>query len=85
MTKARDLADLVSLYGVNDEAERDNMHALSRHGCAPGWWQAYGDAVPAWMVKTRSLSGPATEAPERTAYFFAARVAFGSSPCCSAA
>ena len=29
------------------------------------------------------MSGPATQPPERTAYFFAACVAFGCSPCCS--
>jgi transcriptional regulator with XRE-family HTH domain len=49
MTKARDLADLLALYGVNDETERENMLALSQDGCVPAWWQAYGDAVPAWM------------------------------------
>jgi hypothetical protein len=47
--KARDLTDLLALYGVNDEAEREGMLALSRHGSAPGWWQGYGDAVPAWV------------------------------------
>jgi transcriptional regulator with XRE-family HTH domain len=47
--KERDLAGLLGLYGVSDEAERESMLALCRHGSARGWWQAYGDAVPAWM------------------------------------
>lgn len=47
--KARDLTDLLSFYGVSDEAERESMLALSSGGSGPGWWQAYGDAVPAWM------------------------------------
>ena len=47
--KERDLTDLLTFYGVGDEAERMSMLALSRHGSVPGWWQAYGDAVPAWM------------------------------------
>ncbi len=47
--RARDLADLLGLYGASDEAEREGMLALSRHGSVPGWWQGYGDAVPAWM------------------------------------
>src|SRR5450756_303055 len=47
--KARDLTDLLALYGVGDEAERESMRALSRHGSVSGWWQDYGDAVPAWV------------------------------------
>jgi transcriptional regulator with XRE-family HTH domain len=47
--KARDLTDLLALYGVGDEAERESMRALSRYGSVPGWWQDYGDAVPAWV------------------------------------
>jgi transcriptional regulator with XRE-family HTH domain len=47
--KARDLTDLLALYGADDEAERESMLALSRHGSVPGWWQGHGDAVPAWL------------------------------------
>jgi transcriptional regulator with XRE-family HTH domain len=47
--KARDLADLLALYGANDEAMRAGMLALSRYASAPGWWQRYGDAVPVWF------------------------------------
>jgi transcriptional regulator with XRE-family HTH domain len=47
--KARDLTDLLTLYGDTDEAERMSMLALSSDGSVPGWWQAYGDAVPAWV------------------------------------
>jgi transcriptional regulator with XRE-family HTH domain len=47
--KPRDLTDLLGLYGVKDEAEQVSMLALARHGSAPGWWQSYGDAVPAWV------------------------------------
>jgi transcriptional regulator with XRE-family HTH domain len=47
--KERDLAGLLALYGVSGEADRETMLALCRHGGARGWWQAYGDAVPAWM------------------------------------
>src|SRR5690349_6877320 len=42
--KARDLAGLLALYGVSDEAERESMLALCRHGSARGWWAGYGDA-----------------------------------------
>src|SRR5512146_587518 len=47
--KERDLAGLLALYGVSDEAEREAMLALCRQGSGRGWWQGYGDAVPAWM------------------------------------
>jgi transcriptional regulator with XRE-family HTH domain len=47
--KERDLTDLLAFYGVSNEAERMSMLALSSDGSVPGWWQAYGDAVPAWM------------------------------------
>ena len=47
--KTRDLTDLLALYRVSDEAERESMLALSRHGSAPGWWACHGDAVPAWV------------------------------------
>jgi transcriptional regulator with XRE-family HTH domain len=47
--KTRDLTDLLALYGANDEAERESMLALSRHGSVSGWWQDHGDAVPAWV------------------------------------
>jgi transcriptional regulator with XRE-family HTH domain len=60
MTKARDLTDLLTLYGVDDGAERESMLALSQHGCVPAWWQAYGDAVPAWMKPYLGLEQAAT-------------------------
>jgi len=46
--KTRDLTDLLTLYGVEDETERAGMLTMARAGSAPGWWQRYGDAVPAW-------------------------------------
>jgi len=47
--KARDLTDLLALYGASDEAERESLLELSRHGSVSGWWQDYGDAVAAWV------------------------------------
>jgi transcriptional regulator with XRE-family HTH domain len=46
--KARDLTGLLALYGA-DEAERMSLLGLSRHGSVSGWWQDYGDSVPAWV------------------------------------
>jgi transcriptional regulator with XRE-family HTH domain len=47
--RPRDVADLLSLYGVADEAEREKMLALTRQAAAPGWWQRYSDVLPRWL------------------------------------
>lgn len=47
--KARDLLDLLTLYGVSDEAERAELLALARHGNEPGWWRRYGEVLFPWF------------------------------------
>jgi transcriptional regulator with XRE-family HTH domain len=47
--RQRDVADLLSLYGVTDETEREQMLALARQASAPGWWQQYSDILPRWL------------------------------------
>lgn len=47
--KLRDVADLLTLYGVTDEAERATLLALAEQANTPAWWQYYNDVVPAWM------------------------------------
>jgi transcriptional regulator with XRE-family HTH domain len=46
--KQRDVADLLTLYGVLDEPARQAVLELARQASAPGWWQRYEDVVPAW-------------------------------------
>jgi transcriptional regulator with XRE-family HTH domain len=46
--KERDVADLLTLYGVGDIDERESMFTLLREANAPSWWQAFGD-VDAWF------------------------------------
>jgi transcriptional regulator with XRE-family HTH domain len=41
--KERDVADLLTLYGVTDEQEREDFLALVRQANAPAWWHEYGD------------------------------------------
>jgi hypothetical protein len=41
--------DLLTLYGVTDEAERERVLALTRQANAPGWWQQYTDVLPKWF------------------------------------
>ncbi|MGW0591127.1 helix-turn-helix domain-containing protein [Streptosporangium sp. NPDC002607] len=47
--KQRDVADLLTLYGVVDDDERAPLLALAAEANRPGWWQAYSDVVPAWF------------------------------------
>jgi len=47
--KQRDVADLLSLYGVSDETEREELLTLARQANAPGWWQQYTDILPRWF------------------------------------
>ena len=47
--KQRDVADLLSLYGVTDEAQREELLDLARQASTPGWWQPYTDVLPSWF------------------------------------
>lgn len=47
--RQRDVADLLSLYGVTDEAEREKLLELTREANVPGWWRRYSDVLPRWL------------------------------------
>ena len=47
--KQRDLADLLTLYGVTGEAERADVLRLAREAARPGWWHQYGEILPGWF------------------------------------
>jgi hypothetical protein len=47
--KHRDIVDLLTLYGVDDPAERDQLLALAREANTPSWWHAYGDVLDPWF------------------------------------
>src|SRR6266568_262340 len=47
--RQRDVADLLSLYGVTEETGREELLALARQASAPGWWQQYSDILPRWF------------------------------------
>ncbi|MGP4111877.1 helix-turn-helix domain-containing protein [Streptomyces sp. 4N509B] len=47
--KERDIADLLTLYGVTDEEQRAQFLALARQATTPGWWQKYSDVLPSWF------------------------------------
>lgn len=47
--KERDVADLLTMYGVSDPAERANFLDMVKQSNQPGWWQSYGDVMPKWL------------------------------------
>jgi transcriptional regulator with XRE-family HTH domain len=44
-----DIADLLSLYGVTDLAEREELLSLAAQANQPGWWHQYQDVLPGWF------------------------------------
>jgi transcriptional regulator with XRE-family HTH domain len=47
--KERDVADLLTLYGVTDTNERGVLLRLAAQASAPGWWHQYNDILPPWF------------------------------------
>lgn len=47
--KERDVADLLTMYGVSDLAQREAFLGMVRQSNEPGWWQRYTDLMPDWF------------------------------------
>ncbi|MGI5288623.1 helix-turn-helix domain-containing protein [Nonomuraea polychroma] len=58
--KQRDVADLLTLYGVTDPAERQPLLDLAQQANAPGWWHKYTDVLPSWFEVYIGLEGAAS-------------------------
>jgi transcriptional regulator with XRE-family HTH domain len=58
--KERDVADLLTMYGVSDSAERDALIGLARQANNPGWWQHFGDVLPTWFQAYLGLEAAAS-------------------------
>jgi transcriptional regulator with XRE-family HTH domain len=59
--KERDIADLLTLYGVTEQAERDTLLSLARRAGARGWWHDYSDILPAWFEAYVGLEEAASQ------------------------
>jgi transcriptional regulator with XRE-family HTH domain len=44
-----DVADLLTLYGVTDLEEREQLLSLASQANRPGWWYRYNDILPSWF------------------------------------
>ena len=58
--KDRDIADLLTLYGVTDGEERAALLKLAREANTPGWWQGYSDILPHWVEPYFGLEAAAS-------------------------
>ncbi|WP_248965372.1 helix-turn-helix domain-containing protein [Sphaerisporangium perillae] len=47
--KERDVADLLTLYGVADGEARSAVMDLLQRANEPGWWHRFNDLLPSWF------------------------------------
>lgn len=47
--KERDVADLLTMYGINDPGERQAFLDMVKQSNLPGWWHRYTDVIPNWF------------------------------------
>jgi len=59
--KDRDITDLLTVYGVTDEQEREMLRALAQRANNPGWWHDYSDILPSWFEAYVGLEEVATQ------------------------
>jgi hypothetical protein len=57
--KERDVADLLTLYGVTVASEREVLLKLAQDANSPGWWHRYGDVLPGWFQSYLGLEASA--------------------------
>ena len=58
--KERDVADLLTLYGVIDGDERAALLNMARESNTPGWWHAFSDILPTWVEPYVGLEAAAS-------------------------
>jgi transcriptional regulator with XRE-family HTH domain len=58
--KTRDVEDLLTLYGITDEAERTSLLSLAKEANVAGWWHSYSDVLPSWFPTYVGLEGAAS-------------------------
>ena len=58
--KHRDVADLLTLYGVTDEQTRAGLLSLAEQANAQSWWAKYSDILPDWFEAYLGLEAAAS-------------------------
>lgn len=59
--KDRDVLDLLTLYGVTDEALREEIRGVASRASSPGWWHAYADMLASWFEEYLGLEEAAAQ------------------------
>jgi hypothetical protein len=59
--KERDVADLLTLYGVIDDVEREKVLELVAQSNVHGWWHTFADLMPKWFEDYVGLEEAATQ------------------------
>ncbi|WP_329557797.1 helix-turn-helix domain-containing protein [Streptomyces sp. NBC_00696] len=58
--KTRDVEDLLTLYGITDNAARGALVDLARDANLAGWWHRYSDVLPNWFATYVGLESAAS-------------------------
>lgn len=58
--RIRDVGDLLTLYGVTAESEREPLLSLVGKANLAGWWHNYNDVLPSWFETYVGLEESAT-------------------------
>jgi transcriptional regulator with XRE-family HTH domain len=58
--RRRDVADLLTAYGVTEEPARDVLLRLAVQANEPGWWHRFNDTMPDWFSTYVGLEQAAT-------------------------
>ncbi len=67
--KDRDIVDLLTLYGVTDEAQREDIRGLASRANSPGWWHDYSDMLADWFEEYLGLEEAAAQISTYEAQF----------------
>lgn len=68
--KERDIADLLTLYGITDPTERAQFLDLARQANQRGWWHRYSDLMPRWFEDFVGLEEAASRIQAYEVQFF---------------
>ncbi|WP_224390368.1 helix-turn-helix transcriptional regulator [Pseudonocardia sp. ICBG1293] len=58
--KQRDVADLLTMYGIGEGPERDQVLSMAEESNSSGWWARYNDVVPGWFEDFVGLEASAS-------------------------
>lgn len=58
--RKRDVADLLTMYGITAGEERETLLALAAQCNKPSWWHQFSDAMPPWFQAYMGLEEAAS-------------------------